>query len=160
MRVFILLLLLVSLSSSAQKSPIGTYQDYFGTRLEIRSDSTFFYTYKFHLYSSWTLGVWYTQEDTIHFSMTPVWDTVRLEGRYASKDTLLLSVDSLASRETHSFYFDTLRGYGQRYYDYPKKLIFAGSRLYQIRSDGKPDRSKVKSYGRKQNVPTWLYRAS
>jgi hypothetical protein len=100
------------------------------------------------------------QDDIIYFSMTPVWDTVRLEGRYASKDTLLLSVDSLASRETQSFYFDTLRSYGQRYYQHPEKLIFTGRRLYQIGSNGKPMRTRVKSYGRKKKVPTWLYRAS
>ena len=160
MRVFILFLLLYALSSFAQNSPIGTYKDYFGTRLEIRSDSTFLHTHKFHLYPSWTKGVWYTQEDTVHFLMTPVWDTVLLEGHYASIDTILFSVDSFPSRETQSFYFDTLRSYGQKYYDFPKKLIFIGSRLYQIGSDGKPFRKRVKSYGRKKKVPTWLYRTS
>ena len=160
MRVFILLLFLNPLSSSAQKSPIGSYQDYFGTKLQIRPDSTFLHTHKFHLYSSWTKGIWYSQDDTIHFLMTPVWDTVRLENHRELKDSLFLSVDSFQSRETQSFYFDTLREYGQKYYDYPKKLILSGNRLYQIGSDGRPIRNRVKSYGRKKKVPTWLYRIS
>ena len=159
MKLIIILFLAVPLSSLAQKNPIGTYQDNLGTRLEIRKDSTFLHTHRFHLYSSWTKGIWYTQVDTIHFSMTPVWDTVRLKSHLGSKDTLILSIDSFQSRETE-FYFDTLRGYGQKYYDYPKKLIFTGRRLYQIGSDGKPFRNRVKSYGRKKKVPTWLYRTS
>ena len=116
--------IMLSFSSSrlhAQSGPVGFFTDYFGHKLDIKPDSTFEYRYRFHLYSTWTKGVWSVTNDTIYFKWIPVYDTLRIAGKDGEyKDSLFLSLDTRPERvellETGVLYSS-----GQNYYPYPVK---------------------------------------
>jgi hypothetical protein len=46
---------------------IGKYADYSGDKIELKGDSTFYYSWRFDLMSSWSKGKWSIKNDTIYF---------------------------------------------------------------------------------------------
>lgn len=159
MKSLVIFLFLVPTASCAQRTLIGNYHNYFGQSIEIKSDSTFHYKVFIDIYSSWTKGNWKMTGDTILFQMIPIWDTVSIDSRSIIKDTLILSLDSIPSRELRSVYFDTLRGYGQNYYTYPDKLVFRSGQLYKLNHEGKLDKRRVKGLWSQKRYPTWYKRS-
>src|SRR5687767_6639882 len=91
----------ISWISKSQELRSGVYKNnYFGENIELRHDSTFYYTWNGHMQGSWTKGQWSIKGDTIFFHMIPVYDTVLIKKVDGSLiDSLRLSLDSLPSRE-------------------------------------------------------------
>ena len=96
----IILLLSLSLCSTAQDKVIGCYRDYFGNRIQLYADNTFKYTWNFDLSASWTKGVWTQKNDTVFFRMVPTYDTLsHLNSNNFTVDTLILSDDEIPEND-------------------------------------------------------------
>ncbi len=67
-----------AVSLNAQKGLTGLYKDYFGNTIKINTDSTFEHKWNFDMQSSWVIGIWSRKDDTVFFSMVPVYDTVQV----------------------------------------------------------------------------------
>ena len=79
-----------------QSKILGTYANNFGDAIEIRSDSTFMYKYEFDLISSWSIGKWKTDNDTIFFEIKSIMDTLRIRN---SKSERLLHKSYIGKKE-------------------------------------------------------------
>ena len=64
-----LCLLFCSLVSFCQSKLVGKYKDYFGNTIEIKNDSTFYYTWRFDLMYSWSQGKWTVANDTVYLKI-------------------------------------------------------------------------------------------
>jgi hypothetical protein len=154
MKILFLTIIIIPLFSFGQKTPIGSYAGHYGEKLEIRQDSTFYYSWSFDMTFSWTRGFWKVDNDTLLLNIDVVWDTVFISG----KDKLVLSFDSLASRENKATYYDTLRSYGQSLDRYPKKLFLKKDRLYRISQTGNIDKRRARGIWTPKKIPTWFRR--
>ena len=105
-RIIISCVCLIALNHClAQESIFGNYRDFFGSELEIRFDSTFRFTEQFDLNNSWSIGRWKVINDTIHFKMTPVFDTIQYwdDKTNLRLDSLFLSNNEKSNRGFDSF---------------------------------------------------------
>jgi hypothetical protein len=148
---------------NGQKKFIGNYRNYFGERMEIYPDSTFKYSFRFDLASSWTIGTWKIKKDTIYFSMTPVYDTiVYKDNRQTVRiDSLVLSLDQVANKITS---LESIAGYwasgGQNQFSFPDKLFFRRNKLFKI-INGKLIKEKTKGFwGTNKKYIPWYVRIS
>ena len=94
-KIIQVLILFCFFSVNAQDTIIGEYYNYFGSELKLNPDSTFNYTFRFDMCSSWTNGRYKVKKHTIYFEFIPVYDTLRFDwdgGKFKS-DTLVLSLN-------------------------------------------------------------------
>ena len=76
MKLLFAIILLTNLAvAKAQKEYAGSYTQAFQT-LIIKNDSTFRYSYRTHIRTSWNVGTWRVNNDTIYFKVVPVMDTL------------------------------------------------------------------------------------
>jgi hypothetical protein len=163
MRIFTAIFLLtVSFTSSAQKNVVGKYRDHFGNSIQLNLDSTFEYTWRFDLSSSWTKGTWILRSDTVYFHMVPIYDTLmQTNVNCMTSDTLILSTDRIAERFTQiEFVSMLLSSGGQNRVAYPSKLLFRKGRLYKIQK-GKlvlKRRRGFWSTTKQKKCPSWYFK--
>jgi hypothetical protein len=76
-KIFLIAAVLFFISeANAQSKYVGHYRDFGGHSIDINTDSTFEFTWRFDLQGSWTKGKWSVHKDTIYFTMIPVYDTL------------------------------------------------------------------------------------
>lgn len=137
-----------------QNRIVGTYADYFGNNLELRSDSTFYYSYNFDLSSTWTEGVWSLGNDTLYLKCVPIYDTIVVaNSNGVLKDSLILSLNKNPERVLPPDPY-ILHSYGQNFYPYPKKLFLNRKKLYKISPKGQVLRKKTQGMGDKKKFPS------
>ena len=154
--IFCITLFFCSTVLKAQNKIVGKYADYFGRNLQLKSDSTFDYTYRFDLYATWTQGIWSLRNDTVYLEWKPVYDTVRVQTASSiDKDSLMLSLDRTAER-TELPDAQVLHSGGQNYYPYPQKLFHTRDRLNSISNDGKLVKKKTRGIWTKKKFPPWF----
>ena len=134
----------------------GNYVDYFGSRLEIKSDSTFKYRWNFDLISNWSNGKYSIFQDTIHFNVVSIFDTLK---RIGKPDSLLLSIDEEPNVIDESFLINYISSNGQHSGNLPNKLYFKKNKLYYINDEGKLMTNKVEGMFGRKKYPTWYYKA-
>jgi hypothetical protein len=161
MKILILtFLFFLSINLSAQKSLTGRYRDYFGSRIELNTDSTFKYTWHFDLSGSWTKGTWTFKNDTVYFDMIPTYDTVSYKNNNGtSADKLILSVDETAERMMPEQYAGMgLSLGGQSIHPCSDKLFFKRQKLFAIK-DGKLVKKKVRGFWTKKKWRPWFFKS-
>lgn len=94
----IIVLLLFAQTLPAQHAVSGEYHDYAGSRLILRSDSTFYYHHQYITHNFWSTGSWSLRKDTLRLKSVPVYDTMLVHCRKGYVDSLLFSVDTKAER--------------------------------------------------------------
>lgn len=97
----ILLLQLTFVSLSAQHNIAGEFHDYAGSRLVLRSDSTFWLHSNYNTWNTWCAGKWSLKNDTLRLNVMPVYDTTIVHCKRGYADSLLLSADTKAERIPH-----------------------------------------------------------
>ena len=141
-----------------QESVVGEYYNYFGSNLKINADSTFKYTWRFDLASSWTKGKWKVKNDTIFLEVIPVYDTLKYYsgGGKVLRDSLLLSLDEKSESITsEQFAMYSLTGGGQDKESIPKKLYYRNGRLFGIKENGDLRRKRVKGFMTNRKYVPW-----
>ena len=153
-------LLFHSIHVTAQSKVVGRYRDYFGNRIELKTDNSFKYNWNFDMAASWTKGTWTLINDTIYFRMIPIFDTLsRSNGSNLAVDTLILSDDEFAQRITEMQSLGAaLSSGGQNRQTYPAKLLFKKERLYKIQ-DGKLLIKKQKGFWSSKKWDTWYFKS-
>ena len=153
-------ILTLSLSLFAQDAVTGRYRDYFGSRLTIKADSTFKYTWNFDLSSSWTKGTWSSKGDTVYLQMTPIFDTVSYQKENGVlRDTLILSDDDVSERISNVQSVATALSLGgQNIKAHPEKLVFRKGRLYKVIS-GKLLTNKQKGILSDKKWNPWFFKS-
>ena len=130
-----------SLQVKAQNNYLGEWNDYWGGSLNIKSDSTFNFTWAFDLIVKWSNGVWFIKNDTIFFKVIPIYDTLKYSAGYS----LVLSEDKnsqvLVPNLTVEFSSNS-----QDSSRMPTKLFFHRDRLYIIGNRGELIKKKVKGW--------------
>ena len=145
---------------SAQKDISGNYFNHFGSKLEIHADSTFKYNFHIDTEMSWTVGKWKVTNDTIYFTMIPVYDTVIYKDSSQTNriDSLVLSLDQIPEKiislESISGY---LTSFGQNRHSFPDKLFYKRNKLFYI-VNGKLKRDRVKSFWTQKKYVPWFKR--
>jgi hypothetical protein len=151
----IIISILFSFVSKAQEPLVGRYKKiYLGEEIDVRNDSTFYYTWNGHMQSSWTKGTWTMKKDTIFFQMIGVYDTVSVKSiTSTTQDSLVISLDTLPNRTV--LRKDVLYAYGQNYRSYPKKLVWRKGRLYEINANGTLINRKVRGFMTNKRIAVW-----
>ncbi len=160
---FVLLILLSFFSSEKRKDFTGSYKNYFGGEVRLNPDSTFKYTWRFGLSSSWSNGTWSNRNDTIYFKMTPIYDTLRRKNVVGIEiqDSLVLSSDETSEIIDYDEYLSSvLISGGQNRFQNPERLYFKKNRLLMISKEGNVLKAKKAIVGRKKKYRTWHFRKS
>ncbi|KYG71412.1 hypothetical protein EV198_3368 [Roseivirga ehrenbergii] len=161
MFVLIAIFFVAEKALDAQSSISGTYRSYFGEKLELRSDSTFIYNWKFDLASRWSIGEWYKSDSFIFLKVTPVYDTLRVsDGRLNKElDSLVLSADQSSGVITiEDFVSSQLSSGGQLTDIRFDKLFRRNNKLFKVQENGRLSRKRVRPiFGRKKR-PTYFFR--
>ncbi len=146
---------LVLIFVNSPKDIEGEYYDYFGSKLKLNSDSTFLYNWNFDLASSWSTGKWKISNDTIYFTIIPVFDTLRVP---LKKDTLVLSMDQQPELITdkNSLIVHFLSAGGQNREKMSSKLFYKDNKLYEIGKRGKLITEKRKQFWTDKKHETWF----
>jgi len=145
---FIFTLTLVG-SSSGQDIKIGKYHNFFSSNLTLNSDSTYFYSYRFDLTSSWSIGKWTISNDTIYLKNIPIFDTVNYSdtiGNFKPSfgDSLILSMDEKPERISSGGAIGSLiSSGGQNRTLNPVKLFYKNDKLYEVKQNGKLIKKKI-----------------
>lgn len=134
--------------AKAQSSKVynGIYNDGHGSKIELRSDSTFLYTYRFDMISSWSSGKWSVKNDTIFFTMKSVYDTVKVynkNGAITHYDKAKADAPIPKMQVRHDGVVIESTGRWQNYLPNPPKLYLEKGRLYNVDSKGNPIRKKI-----------------
>ncbi len=149
---YFLLILFFSFGSIPVEKVEGEYYNYFGSTLKINTDSTFIYTWRFDLMSSWTIGKWELKDRVVNFEVTPIYDTLRIDGK---KDTLVLSEDDISGLINSNL--NILSSGGQnRIPMHFSRLFFKDHKLYMIDNKGKIIKDKVKGNWGNKRYHTWF----
>lgn len=180
--VIFILFFFTTLSLTAQKNLIGQYRNYSGERIQLYQDSTFKYTWHFHMMSSWTKGIWELKGDTVYLKMVPIYDTLKKTSpNNVTTDILVLSSDETPERlpdpATTTTAVDIKSapeiipeiyqgdnniatfslGWQNNHYP-PNKLLVKKGRLYLI-VNGKSLTKRVKSFGTNKKWPSWYFKS-
>lgn len=152
--LIVILLFIVTLSCSSyevieskNKLISGTYYNRFSEKIELKTDTTFIYTFSFDTASSWTLGKWHIENDTVYLETTLVMDTLQIRDSNNSilRDSLVLSIDQSVDRiESNDLLLSLLASGGQNKVKPPVKLYVQEEKLYHILEDGSIDTRKLK----------------
>ncbi|MCO6358294.1 hypothetical protein [Roseivirga pacifica] len=101
-----LFILLMSITVSLHSQRIdGKYKDNFGHTLEIKSDSTFKFEWKFDLTYTWVKGEWTKEKDLLYLNYIAVYDTLVRSGQ---PDSLVLSTDPISSKINNEEFIESL----------------------------------------------------
>jgi hypothetical protein len=145
MKILLTLLILFFFNNASGQDIAGDYYDFFGSTLQLKPDSTFKYTWRFDLASSWTKGKWRIENDTIYLKNIPVYDTLKyhsIEKGYKT-DSLVLSMDESSGVVTpEEFVISSISGGGQARKEIPDKLYYRRGRLYLVDQNGDLVRKK------------------
>jgi hypothetical protein len=155
-------LLSLSFSLFAQKNIIGRYRDYFGSRIELNSDSTFKSTWRFDLTYSWTKGTWSLRNDTVYFHMIPTYDTIIYNNNDGtSTNKLILSVDETPERMTAEQHAAMgLSSGGQFTNSQLGKLFFKKGRLYKIHNGRLIVKRQKGFWGTDKKWKPWFFKSN
>lgn len=155
----IILLLTLSFNLLAQDKIVGCYRDYFGSRIQLKVDNTFKYTWNFDMAGSWTKGTWTLSGDTVYFHMVPTYDTLmQISKNGVTSDIFILSTDEVSDRITQEQYAGiVLSSGGQNRTSYPEKLVFKRKKLYEVRK-GKLVKKKIKCFWTKKKWSPWFFK--
>lgn len=155
MKIYLAILSVFLLGNSKPESVHGEYYNHFGSKLKINPDSTFLYSWDFDLASSWSKGKWEVKNDTVYFSVIPVFDTLRIARK---KDSLILSANQVAEliTDTDSPVTALISSGGQNRHQMSPKLYYKGDRLYEIGKHGKPITGKHKAFWTDKKYGTWF----
>ena len=120
---------------------VGNYYNHFGSEFKLNSDSTFEYTWRFDLASSWTNGIWHVGNDTIYLQAVPVYDTLRSEANKGNVinavNSIVLSSNSKAESITKAQHIVSgIVGGGQNRQAIPTKLYFRRKKLFMVDTMG------------------------
>ena len=161
--IFFLYFGFICFKLDAQSKFVGHYHDYFGSAIDIYSDSTFKYSWRFDMQGSWTTGSWRTNNDTIYFSMIPIYDTLAyVTMNTQNSDSLILSVDETPRRITMQE-ANILYSGGQNKVPYPPILFYQKSRMYRIDNQKRLDKKWEKGFWtgkRGKKLPPWFIKDS
>ena len=153
----ILLLTIVSFSVSGQ-GLTGKYNAYYGHSLELKSDSTFKYEWRFDLASSWTVGQWKASNGIVYLNIKNVHDTLTREDK---PDSLVLS----SCKKSNRIYIEEFAvgqisggGQGRRVDRITDRLAIRGKRLYLMSEGGQVLRTKESGIWDKKKRPTYYFR--
>ncbi|WP_268122327.1 hypothetical protein [Roseivirga pacifica] len=126
-----LFILLMSITVSLHSQRIdGKYKDNFGHTLEIKSDSTFKFEWKFDLTYTWVKGEWTKEKDLLYLNNIAVYDTLVRPGQ---PDSLVLSIDPISSKINNEEFIESLlTSGGQKNNGLPKILKQEDERLYLV----------------------------
>jgi hypothetical protein len=143
----------------AQDKIAGNYRDHFSSRIQLNSDSTFKFTFRFDLLGSWTKGTWRLQDDTVYFDMVLAYDTISYrKSNNLTNDSLILSIDEIPERLTPEQYTAMgLYSSGQNLIPHPNKLVCKNGRLYRVKN-GKLVVKKEKSFGIGKKWAPWFFK--
>jgi hypothetical protein len=152
----ILSLILILFIFPQQKNVGGEYYDNFGTTLLLNPDFTFVYKWHFDLSSSWSKGNWKIKNDTIYFTVVPIYDTLRIDGK---EDSLILSETEkpllITDVKNYNAFRDLSTG-GQNKREINSKLFFRKDKLYHINKSGKLITKKVRSVLTSEKFNPWF----
>lgn len=144
MRTLFLILLIFFLffnKANGQKTITGDYYHAPRTKLKLKEDSTFMYTWGYHMSSGWCSGKWRANNDTIYLKVIPVYDTVKIELTMQSGTTesLVLSPDTVSEAISLQQNFNNLKSSrSQTINNCPGKLFYKKKKLFYISKKGKP----------------------
>jgi len=140
MKAFLLILLIFTFSLASSQDLEGKYKDYFGYSLELNSDSTFKFEWRFDLIYNWATGKWLTNDKVLTFNFLPVFDTLVRTGK---SDSLVLSIDKVPNNTTKEQFleYELISG-GQDKDRFPTELKLKKGRLYHLDSNGKISRKR------------------
>jgi hypothetical protein len=135
-QVFIVLLLLASVSARSQPVLAGTYKDQFGGSIIFKPNGTFEYWWGFYFPSSWNVGFWQQQKDTVFLHITSIYDTIQV-GVVGGvvKDLLVLSDDQKPNLWTDYLSF-LPSNIEQGRHPVPERLVFKRRYLYLLGKNG------------------------
>jgi hypothetical protein len=153
----IFLLTIISFSVSGQ-GLTGKYNAYNGHSLELKSDSTFRYEWRFDLASSWTVGQWRASNGIVYLNFKNVYDTLTREDK---PDSLALSSDEKSNRiNIEEFAIGQISGGGQgrRIDRITDRLAIRGKRLYLMSKAGQVLRTKESGILDKKKRPTYYFK--
>ena len=157
--VQLILILIFTKNSFGQNDLCGIYNNRFGEKIELKSDSTFIHNYQFDLSSSWTSGKWKISNGTLYLKTKLVLDTlstIKVENKII-KDSLVLSSDRKSNRiEIEEYAINSLSGAGQNRFKPPNKLFWKRKRLYLINENGTLDLRKIKAFWSDKKYKTYF----
>lgn len=154
-----IILLFISTLSFGQGKIIGNYSSRFGEKIELKSDSTFIYNWRFDLASSWSKGKWSIDNDTIYLDVIPVMDTLKIVKKNIQSDSLVFSSDQKENRITAGEALaNALSGGGQNRNEPPQKIFFKNGKLYRITDNNEIDDKKRQQIGTGKKYKNFYYR--
>lgn len=158
-RLLFFIYLFSSFKLNAQSKYIGHYHDFFGSFVDINTDSTFEYTYHFDLSGSWTKGKWSVNNDTLYFKMIPVYDTLNYIDSFTKSHIVKLVLSGDEKSNTITYDESAINGLssdGQNYCSYPMELFYKDDKLFSIEKNGKLLKRKVKGFWSKEKFVPWF----
>ena len=170
MKKLIIILLVLAIPETllrGQNNVSGAYRNYFGSKLILNSDSTYKYTYAFDLFSSWSTGKWILTKDTILLTNIVVFDTITTHCVYENgekkfydkKPELIISLDEKPEAISDlDARLSTICGGAQNKYPQPMKLFYENNKLYEIRTNGKLKRKKMKGFMSREKFDPYYIR--
>ena len=151
LKYLVISIFILPLNTSGQNNYLGEWYDYWGSSFNIKSDSTFKFTWRFDLIENWSKGVWVIKNDTIYFRIVPVYDTIK----YSSGYSLVLATDE-EPRVIIPKIIVEMSSRTQDSSEMPVKLYYHKDRLYTVDKNGKPVKKKVKAWNGRW--PPWYVR--
>jgi hypothetical protein len=155
MKIIISILFVIAFLTFQSENFVGEYYNNFGQALKINQDSTFICKWNFHMSGSWTKGKWKTNNDTVYFTITPIFDTLRFSGK---KDTLILSINENPEliTEKNASISQMLSTYTQNNREMDSKLFYKNGKLFSIDKNGKLITKKQKFMSQKKHNPWFI----
>jgi len=157
--VQIILFPLMTNFTFGQKNIVGNYYSRINGAIELKSDSTFIYKYRFDLSSSWTKGKWKIANDTIYLTTKLVMDTLKIRNSENNviRDSLVLSSDERIDRiEQNEYLISTISSGGQNRIKPPNKLFRKRKKLYLINQNGSLDLRKLRGIQTNKKYKTYF----
>jgi hypothetical protein len=151
----VLIAILFSLSSLgclSQERHIGKFSGYPGV-LEIKEDSTYYYSWAYDFQTSWSVGVWRSIKDTLFLINTPIYDTIYYDLTEPDSFKTILSLDQVGEEiDSVNYALNVNSIGGQNKHLPPTKLFLKRNILYFI-INGELDRSKAFSVLGQRSYP-------
>ena len=142
-----------------QKKLDGKYSNHFGEKIELKSDSTFLYSWNFDLASSWSTGKWKLDNNTIFLNVIPIMDTLKIVNNNKYSDSLILSSDQKGSLiKKEETLIKALSGGGKNRQKPPKKLYFRNGNLFRLTDNNEIDNKKYKQLSTDKKFKTFFYK--
>lgn len=151
----ILLLTLIYFSAPGQRL-IGKYNAYYGHSLELNSDSTFKYEWRFDMTRKWAIGRWSCTDKIVNLNFITIYDTLNRQGR---PDSLVLSGDEKSTKISQNEFAIILIGAGGQNHDgITNRLALRRRKLYQMDDSGKIITKKYPGIWTKKKKSTRFFR--